>query len=87
MKKNPSVPVLGRLYDEVKVSTWGIQRGMDENIDPKTKLHGGGCVQDACDPFVLPRYCVSSGMARMSKNIRIGGKHQTFGSVQPGQRW
>ena len=52
---------------------------MDENIDPKTKLHGGGCVQDACDPFVLPRYCVSSGMATMSKNIRIGGNIKPLG--------
>ena len=42
-----------------------------ENLDDE--LYDGTCVQDARDPLVHPRYCVSSVAVRMSERIRIDG--------------
>ena len=44
---------------------------IDKKVNSKAKLHGGKCIQESCDQFVLQRYRVSSEMARMSRRIRI----------------
>lgn len=59
---------------------------MNENVDPKAKLRGGNCVQDAPDPFILPRDRVSSAASIISECIQINEEHKTFESGQLGQR-
>ena len=59
---------------------------MNKNVDSKAELYGGDCVQDARDPFILPRYRVSSGIVGMSEHAQIDEEHQTFESGRFGQR-
>ena len=67
----PSVPEPKSLYDELEVLTWGVHCRVKENVNPKTELPGGNCIQGAPNPFVLPRYRVCSVVERMSGGIQI----------------
>lgn len=56
-------------YDGVEGLTWNHCR-TNEQIGSDTELHDANCVQDACDPFVLPSYSVSPVMIKVSERIQ-----------------
>jgi len=56
--------------DGVEVLTW-TRRGQNGKVNSDTELHGGNCIQDARDPFVLPRYSVRPVILKVSRRIRI----------------
>ena len=56
--------------DEVGVLTW-IDFRPNEQINSNTELHGGNCIQDARDPFVLPRDSVCSVTVKVSERVQI----------------
>jgi len=43
--------------------------GVDENVNSNNELYGSECIQEACNPFVFPRYRVSSVVVGMSEGI------------------
>ena len=53
---------------------------MNEHGSPNTELHGDKDIQEACDPFVFPRYRVRPGMVRVSDRTQTDEKRQTFES-------
>ena len=58
-----------RVCDGVELLT-SVDRNVNDDVKSKNKLYGGERIQDASDPFVLPRYRVSSVAVRMSKRIQ-----------------
>ena len=60
MKVSPSVLAPDHPRNGVEILTWGVHCSVDENVDPKAELYGSNRIQDAPDPFVLPRDRVSS---------------------------
>jgi len=56
--------------DEVEVLTL-VRCGPNDHVDPNTELHDANCIQNACDPFLLPRYSVNSVMVRVSERIQV----------------
>ena len=44
-------------------------RSVSTDVNSKNELNGSECIQEACNPFVLPRYRVSSVVVRMSEGI------------------
>ena len=67
------------MCDEVEVSTW-VQCSVNRNLNSDTKLDGNNRIQDASNPFVLPRYRVSSVIVRTSEHTQIDEERQTFES-------
>lgn len=61
------------MYDGVKMLTW-VQRSENGDVNSSTELHGGNCIQDACDPFVLFRYGVSSVVVKVSECVQTDEK-------------
>ena len=51
------------MCDGVEMLTW-TRCGPNKQVNPNTELYSGNCIQDACDPFVLLRYGVSSVTAK-----------------------
>jgi len=48
-----------------------IQGSPKEHVNSDAELYGDNCIQDARDPFVLPRYRVRSVSARVSEPIQV----------------
>lgn len=51
-----------------------------------TKLYGGDCTQDGCDPFALCGYRVNPVTVRMGELVRVVKECQTFELGQFRQR-
>ena len=60
----PLVPEL-EYCDGVEMLTW-IHCNRNDRVNSNTELYSGNCIQDACDPFVLLRYGVSSVVVKVS---------------------
>lgn len=73
------------MCDKVEVSTW-IPYSMSENLNSKTELDSDNRVQDGCDEFVLPRYCVSPVTMRTTGRAQIDEERQTFESGRFGRK-
>ena len=52
-----------------------IQCSVNDGVNSNTELCGCNRIQCTCDPFVLPRYRVSSVAVRISEHIQIDGGH------------
>ena len=40
-------------------------------MNPKAELYGGNCIEDTRDPFIFPRYRVSSVTVRISESVEM----------------
>ena len=67
-----------RLCEGVKVLTL-VHRSTNQNVNPNTELHGDEYIEDARDPFVLPRYRVSSVVVGVSECTQVDEEHKTSG--------
>ena len=61
------------LEDGVEILTW-IQCRPSGLVNSNNEMRDNNCIQYACNPFVLPRYSVSSGMIKVSERVQIGEK-------------
>ena len=59
-----SVPELEHAGDRTEVFTW-VQCIKSDYVKSDAKLCDGDRIQDAYDPFLLSRYCVSSVVGRV----------------------
>ena len=73
------------MCDGVELLT-SVHCNMNDDVKSKNELHAGERIQDAGDPFVLPRYRVRSVAVGMSKRISVDEGHPTFESGRVGQR-
>ena len=60
---------LERTCDRAEAFTW-MQRNVNEPVKYNTELRSGNCIEDGCDPFILPRYRVSSAIGRVSEGVQ-----------------
>jgi len=58
------------MFDDVEVLTRALCSA-NEHIESNTELYGGDCIQDARDPFALPRYRVSPVTVRMDEFVQV----------------
>ena len=54
--------------------TW-VRCSVNEHVNSKAKLYDDNCIQDTRDPFVFPRYRVSSVTVMMSERAKIDEEH------------
>lgn len=59
---------------------------MNGHIESNTEIRRGDCIQDACDPFALPRYRVSPVIVKISELVQFEGRSQTFEPARFEQR-
>jgi len=65
------VPELEDMCDGVEILTW-IHCRPNDHVNSDNEMHRGNRIQNACDPFILTRYGVSSFMVRVSERVQIG---------------
>ena len=63
-----------------------IHRSVNDDVKSNNELYGGKRIQEACNPFVLLRYCESSVIVILSERIQIDEERQTFEPERAGQR-
>jgi hypothetical protein len=72
------------MFGRVEVLTW-VLCSVNDHIAPNTELYGSDCIQDARNPFALPRYRVNPAMVKMNELVQVEEKPRTFESGQFGQ--
>lgn len=58
----------------MEVPTW-VRCSVNEHVNSKAKLYDDNYIQDTRDPFVFPRYRVSSVTVMMSERAQIDEEH------------
>lgn len=64
------VPGLEHICNIGERPTW-VSYDPKQLVNSDAELRGGNCIQDACDPLVLPHYRIGSFGTRVSEFTRV----------------